>query len=222
MANPYAVKKFPKSQYAKKATKTSTAVKTYVKQAINRAVDKEWVYYNSGVVNNHTVTTTYSQVGDSLSNIGAGTLAGQRSGEIVKLRGIWLSMRIRTTNATVGDAVTVSIIRSPNSNGNVITPGNYYANDTAGFAPVSAPQSDTGLKKVWQKTFLLNPNTAGPSVYFNKYIKFKTPVTITYLRGVSTGSDASVVDNCIGMFAACFASAATTIDYTTMGYFTSV
>jgi len=150
--------------------KAPTAVKKYVKREIQRNLDKEWVYYNSGVVNTHAVGTTYSQVGDSLSNIVQGTATGNRSGDTIKLKGIMLSMRIRTTNATVGDFVTVSILRSPNNDSASITPGDYYANDTAGFAPVSAPQSDTGLKRVWQKSFPINPNTAGPSQYYNKYI----------------------------------------------------
>jgi len=207
---------------SKAQAKPSMAVKKYVAKAIKRKSDKEWVYYNSGVVGAHVVATTFSQVGDSLSYLTQGTATGNRLGDTVLLLGIRLSMRIRTSNATVGDAITVSIIRSPNSAGTSITPNSYYANDTAGFAPVSAAQDDTGLKMVWSKTFLLNPNTAGPSVYFNKYIRFRKPIKVTYLRGVSTGTDASVVDNCCGIFASCFAAAATTIDYTVQGHFQNI
>jgi len=214
---------FPKGSFVVKPAvpKASVAVKTYVKKAINRALDKDIVYYNSGVVNTFATTTTYSQIGQSLSEIPQGSATGTRRGDTVSLKGIWLSMRLRTTNTTVGDIVTVSILRYPASSGLSVVPNAYYANDTAQFAPISAPQNDTGLKKVWAKTFRLPPNGGGDgSTYFNRYIKFKSPIKISYLRGVSTGTDASVVDNCIAMFGSSFGTSS--IDYTVQGYFESI
>jgi len=202
----------PKRKYATRYL--SKKQKKAVSKMIETKKEKEVVHLNGGIVQAHVVQTTYSVMGESITDIDQGTTTGTRIGNKVKIYGVWLQMRIRTTNATVGDYVTVCILRDRNNQGSSIAPGNFFQNNTNGFAPVSMKQDDSATIAVWKKSFPLNPNTAGPSQYFHQYIKFKNPITVTYFDSSTTGVDGSVSDNVMSLFSACFASAATTIDYT--------
>lgn len=151
---------------------------------------------------------------DYFTSIPQGIVEGQRLGNKIHIHSVQISGRLKTTNATVGDVVTLCVLRQDNPGGSLfsITPGDYFQQNTAGFAPMSLKQDDTAIKCVWKKTYVLGPSGSFPSVPFTKTIYFKKPLTVLYTDADTTGAIQNVLKNQMCMFGACINASVTSAD----------
>lgn len=205
-----------KRKYVRRKPSALTKVqKKQVRSIVKSAKPKEYIHLNGGLFNTTVIGNTYTVMStDYFTTIPTNIIEGGRKGNKIQIHSVQISGRLKTTNATVGDVVTLCVLRQDNPGGNLfsITPGDYFQQNTAGFAPLSLKQDDTSIKCVWKKTYTLGPSTSFPSVPFFKTIYFKKPLIVLYTDGDSLGAIQNTLKNQMCMFGACINASVTSAD----------
>lgn len=181
-------------------------------KAIVKSVSEKSIFDVSGATfQTIAIPTSFGAASiTDMTQIPQGLLEGQRSGNRIAIHSIQFSGRIRTTNITNGDVVTLAFLRADNPTGAfALLPGEYFQNNAVAFAPLSYEQDDTAIKCIWKKTWVIGPSGNSPSVPVHKIIRFKRPIIVQYTDAGTTGAANEVVRNLIQPFVA--AITATTV-----------
>jgi len=202
-------------RYVRKTKALSKYQKKEVKAIVSRALPDNIQHLNSGTFNTTVLGTTFTVMStDFFSTIPQGIVEGTRLGNKLRITKVVITGRIRTTNTTNGDTVTLAVLAqdNPASSLNTIAPGDYFQQNTAGFAPLSQKQDDTAIRCHWKKTYTIGPSGQWPAVSFTKVLRFKKPITVLYADADSTGAVINTLKNQMNLYGAAINASVTSVD----------
>lgn len=202
-------KTFRRRTYKKRGL--APIAKKQVKAIVKSQIPKSIFDVSGATFQTIAIGTSFGSASTTdMTQIPTGTTEGTRSGNRIRIHSIRFAGRIRTTNITNGDVVTLAFLRSDNPTlAAAIVPGDYFQNNAIAFAPVSYEQDDTNIKCIWKKTWVIGPSGNMPSVPVRKTLYFKRPIVVQYTDAGTTGAATEVVKNLIQPFVA--AITATTV-----------